>query len=117
MDAEELRDRQRKRVKHRYYQTIHSLSHSRELVQQLTAQHLRLLKQQHEASTAASGSRQRALRQYTEVTMVADELRQEKLKLMELLEKRERLQDRLMTLLDESSGTRVSSSSAIHVLL
>lgn len=115
MDQEELRDRQRKRVKHRYYHAIHSLNRSRELVQQLTDQHHRLLLQQQHQTTASehSDGRQHALRKYTEATALAGQLRQEKQRLAELVDERARLQDRLTTLVDESKRDQVGTLDVI----
>lgn len=108
MNQAELRERQRKRVKQRYYHTIHSLSHSRGIVQQLTDQHQLLIEQQQQTAVA-SPARDHALRRYTEATALADQLRQEKRRLVELIEEREKLQDRLMTLLDENKRDQVSA--------
>lgn len=103
MNQEERRDRQRKRVKRRYYRTIHSLSQSRELVEKLTEKHHHLIKQ---CELAASPEHD-TLRRYTEALTTADQLRQEKQRLIEVIEDRQRIQDRVMTLMDESRREQV----------
>lgn len=109
MNQEELRERQRKRVKRRYYDTLHSLSHSRQLAQQLSDHHKLLLQQPTTAGNADhSDARDQALQRYTDATALADRLRLEKQRLMELVKAREKLQDRLKTLLDENSRENVS---------
>lgn len=100
MDREELRDRQRRRVKHRYYQTLNDLNRSRELVQKLTDQHL-YLQERHQLAALAEGRSSHALQRYTAAAVLTNELRQENQKLKELLDEREKLQDRLITLVDD----------------
>lgn len=103
MHKEELRERQRRRVKHRYYQTINNLNRSKVLAQKLEEQHLQLL-QQHQQT---EGSSSHALQRYTVVMALADKLWKEKQRLQKLLDEREKLQDRLITLLDENKSELV----------
>lgn len=105
MHQDERRERQRKRVKQRYYQTLHGLSYSRKIMLQLTDRHQRLIQQLH--TVASSGH---ALRRYTEATALVDEQWQEKQRLMGLIAERDMLQDRLLTLVSESNLDHVSGS-------
>lgn len=108
MDHDELMERQRRRVKHRYYRTIDGISKARELVQSLTQQHQALLAQHTlkadpEANPADDPpeGRNHALQQYIEATALVDELRKEKQRLTKLVDERDKLQVRLVTLLDQ----------------
>lgn len=113
MNPDELREHHRRRVKQYYYQTIHSLSQSREIVRQLTDQHRQLVEQL-QASEHCDGN---ALRRYTEVTALGNQLRQEKRRFMELLEEHEKRQDRLMTLSREVNRNHVSVDTMQHNVL
>lgn len=109
MNQDELRDRQRRRVKHRYHETIRGLSRSRELVQQLTEQHCALLEQQVAVLPQGNDAAMRSgLRRYTEAVGLADQLRQEKQILQALIDEREKQQHRLATLVDEYQRDHVS---------
>lgn len=102
MDPEEVLERQRRRVKRRYYRTIDSISKARALVQSLTQQHQTLLAQHaREQSGEESDPHQLALHKYAQASALTERLRSEKQQLTELLEQRERLQIRLTTLLGE----------------
>lgn len=110
MNPDELRDRHRKRVKQRYYQALHGLSQARELVRQLTDQHRRLLVQQETVEVpenSVTRTRQHEMRRNMEMADLADALRRERQRLMELLGQREKLQDRVATLLDEMQRDQV----------
>lgn len=106
-------ERQRIRVKRRYYRTLDGINEARALVIKLTEQHHAAIERQQkhvllqeqvteELDQAQEG--QRALKLYVEASSLADRLRTEKERLIALIQDREKLQHRVATLFDEFDG-------------
>lgn len=107
MDIHQIRERQRKRVKDRYYRTIDRLSAARELVQQLEEQHQEAVKrhaQMQMQTQQLDWKHHQVLEMYTEAAKLADQLQREKQQLMVLVEEREKLQHRIITLFDDRTN-------------
>lgn len=92
--------RQRLRVKRRYYRTVDSIKEARELVAKLTHQHQVALTRQTQLARQQP-DREPALQLYVEASALADQLVQEKMALMTLLGEQEMLQHRILALVGE----------------
>lgn len=92
------RERQRQRVKVRYYRTVDEIDRARTLVQKLS--------QQHAAAVARHQQRNEPLDEtklalYVDAVALAAQLRTEKKHLMTLLEQRQVVQDRVLNLVHD----------------
>lgn len=93
--------RQRLRVKQRYYRTVDGIKEARDLVTKLTLQHQAALARQSQLATQQP-DRAVALQLYHQALALADQLMQEKMALTKLLGEREMLQHRILALLSEA---------------
>lgn len=91
--SEAVRERQRQRVRRRYHRFFVEANESRTLVQQLIKKRSALLGSL--VSTPLQQPVDRALQQYVEAIAVADQLRDEKRSLVELINEREMLQHQI----------------------
>lgn len=89
-------ERQRQRVRRRYYRSFVAANEARALVELLTRQQRTLI-----AGWQGQAPDSRALRRYVAATALADELREEKQSLTELVNERAMLQHRISHILGD----------------
>lgn len=115
--SEVAKERQRKRNNHRYYSTIVGLNDARALAQQLGKQHRDAVDRLFRLQTATLRTDRRALDEYVVASALVEQLREEKQRLMELMEEREKLQHQLTTSFDhfvaQSNAVRLTWSLAL----
>lgn len=95
------KERQRQRVKVRYYRAVDEIDNARSLVQKLAQQHAAAVARHQQQRRLNESLDETKLALYLDAVALAAQLRSEKKQLMTLLEQRQVVQDRVLNLMHD----------------